>query len=62
MGGGGGGGFFLCQNAAKGAKNIFQVAALSYLRDWFSGTPLLLKDLNLPLLLPVFPILQRMYC
>ena len=59
---GGGGAFFLCQTAAKRATIIFQVVASSYLRDWFSGTPLLLKDLNPPLLLPVFPILQRMYC
>ena len=35
----GGGAFFLCQTAAKRATIIFQVAALSYLRDWFSRPP-----------------------
>ena len=38
-GGGGGGGIFFMPNCSQEGKIIFQVAALSYLRDWFSSPP-----------------------
>ena len=38
-GGGGGGHFIFIPNCSQEGKIIFQVAALSYLRDWFSRPP-----------------------
>ena len=60
-GGGGGGTLFLCQTAAKRAKLFSKLWPCRILGTGLVG-PQLLKDLNPPLLLPVFPILQRMYC
>ena len=37
--GGGGGHFIFMPNCSQEGKIIFQVAALSYLRDWFSSPP-----------------------
>ena len=60
-GGGGGGTLFLFQTAAKRAKLFSKLWPCRILGTGLVG-PQLLKDLNPPLLLPVFPILQRMYC
>ena len=60
-GGGGGGTLFLCQTAAKRAK-LFSKLRPCLILGTGLVVPQLLKDLNPPLLLPVFPILQRMYC
>ena len=59
--GGGGGTLFLCQTAAKRAK-LFSKLRPCLILGTGLVVPQLLKDLNPPLLLPVFPILQRMYC
>ena len=59
--GGRGGTLFLCQTAAKRAKLFSNLRPCRILGTGLVG-PQLLKDLNPPLLLPVFPILQRMYC
>lgn len=61
VGRGGGGTLFLCQTAAKRAK-LFSKLRPCLILGTGLVVPQLLKDLNPPLLLPVFPILQRMYC
>ena len=62
--GGRGGTLFLCQTAAKRAKIIYfsKLQPRLILGTGLVGPQLLNKDLDPPLLLPVFPILQRMYC
>ena len=59
--GGGGGHFFYAKKQPRGQQLFSKLRPCLILGTGLVG-PQLLKDLNPPLLLPVFPILQRMYC
>ena len=58
---GGGGHFFYAKLQPRGQQLFSKLRPCLILGTGLVG-PQLLKDLNPPLLLPVFPILQRMYC